>query len=106
MDQQQALSKPANHFVIPQADDDDNEIILEQVQDKKGNVIYYGDGQASSQPPINTAPDGNYDGSLITTGGYRVETLEEIKAKVSKEFTTQGNSFPIIENNEIFNRRR
>ena len=24
---------------------------------------------------------------MITTGGYRVETLEEIKAKVSQEFT-------------------
>jgi len=24
---------------------------------------------------------------LITTGGYRVETLEEIKASVSQEFT-------------------
>ncbi|CAG5105115.1 Oidioi.mRNA.OKI2018_I69.chr1.g1847.t2.cds [Oikopleura dioica] len=86
---QHSTSKSANQFVIPQASDDDNEIILEQVQDKRGNVIYYGDGQASSQPPINTAPDGNYDGSLITTGGYRVETLEEIKAKVSQEFTTQ-----------------
>ncbi|CBY41283.1 unnamed protein product, partial [Oikopleura dioica] len=92
----------ASQFVIPPANDKDNEIVLDPVQHRAHpkvqnrqraapDVIYYGDEQPP-QPPINTAPDGNYEGGqLITTGGYRVETLEEIKASVSQEFTQDHN---------------